>query len=223
MKIKSLTLYSADLAKQKQFYSKLLDTSIESKAEDQFSVQIGWTKLTFKKTLDQRKYHYCFLIPSNLLNQAIEWISARFNLIQSDDGTVHRQVDWNADSIYFLDGNDNIAEIIVRFDIKSNHGSEFSPASLLCIHEIGAPTTDIPKLNAQFESYLDTKFWKGNYTRFGTNGDLDGIFLMVNTEVKKEWYPTNIATHSLPFEASIESNGTVKNLSFKNGEILKIK
>jgi len=44
---------------------------------DFFTLKIGWSELTFQKSDKEHKYHYCFLIPSNKLNQALEWIEKR--------------------------------------------------------------------------------------------------------------------------------------------------
>lgn len=220
MKFKSLILNSSDLNAQKVFYTEVLESNLISESENQFTVELGWTQLTFIKSDDDRKYHYCFLVPSNMLEQASLWLTPKVSLIESEEGFIHKQGEsWNADSLYFLDGNKNIAEIIVRYDLKNEEPGPFSSKNLLAVNEIGASSTDIKKLNSQLETLLGTSFLRGNFTRFGTNGDNEGLFLMVDHQIKKEWYPTNIPTYSVPFDIVVESNGTEKHLSFFEGEV----
>jgi len=37
---------------------------------------------------------------------------------------------------------------------------------------------------------------KGDLERFGTNATQEGLFLRINNEVKKTWYPTEVASTS---------------------------
>jgi len=74
MKFRKLKLYTNKLELEKRFYSEVLGFQITYKSSDSFSVKIGWSELTFEKSEIENKYHYCFLIPSNKLNEALEWL-----------------------------------------------------------------------------------------------------------------------------------------------------
>ena len=220
MKIKEITLYSNNILNQEHFYGNVLGFDILEKSEKEFSVQIGFSKLSFKKSEKNHKYHYCFLIPSNKLQESIEWLSLRLDLIKIEGEKVTQIFEnWNAESVYFYDGNGNIAEFIVRYDMKNETSDKFNISKILCVNEIGMTTNNIPKINQELENYLGTKFWKGDYTRFGTNGTQNGVFLLVNNEVKKEWFPTQLFTESSPFYTTVEVEGKVFYFCFEDGKL----
>ncbi|MFT4758702.1 MAG: hypothetical protein ACI9XO_000271 [Paraglaciecola sp.] len=65
------------------------------------------------------------------------------------------------------------------------------------------------------EDELDSKFWKGDDLRFGTNGTEEGLFLLPNYELKKEWFPTNLPVEPSPFLALIENENKECVVEFK--------
>lgn len=208
MQIKELILFSNQIEAQKEFYKNTLGFSATESGTDKFSIRAGETKLSFQHTDEETHYHYCFLIPCNQLENAINWLKPRLNIIEDDAGTViHRFESWNANAVYFYDGNSNIVEFITRHDLKNETDSPFNLENILCVNEIGMPTTNISKANRQLETELGTQFWKGDLERFGTNGDQNGLFLLPNYRNKPGWYPLNQPIHSSPFEALIVNNG----------------
>ncbi|HSQ85912.1 MAG TPA: hypothetical protein VLM43_14455, partial [Desulfobacterales bacterium] len=86
MKFKKLTLYTKELEVELNFYSKILGFEILEQNSDSFTAKIGWSELTFKKSETQHIYHYCFLIPSNMLNQALTWMEKRTEIIEIENG-----------------------------------------------------------------------------------------------------------------------------------------
>ncbi len=220
MKIKSLTLFTNKLSKQQDFYTKTLGFELLDEAQDSFVIQVGFTKLKFKLRTKHYKYHYCFLIPSNKLSESISWLQERLELIKIEEERVIQHFEnWNADSVYFYDGAGNLAEFIVRYDLKNENQEAFSLSHILSVNEIGMPTHNVAKMNAQLEDKLNSKFWKGDLERFGTNGTQNGLFLLVNNEVKETWFPTELETQSSPFEATVDVAGTVFDIKFYNQEI----
>ena len=220
MKLKFLTLFTNQLPEQKDFYTKTLGFELLNNAKDSFAVQVGFTKLKFKLSEEDVKYHYCFLIPSNKLNESIGWLQDRLKLIRIEgDRVIQNFESWNADSIYFYDGAGNLAEFIVRYDLKNESEEAFDLPQILCVNEIGMPTNDVAKINTVLEEKLNSKFWKGDLERFGTNGSQNGLFLLVNNELKKTWFPTEVITQSSPFEAIVEVDGNIFDIKFYNQEI----
>ena len=53
MKIRELQLYTNELDKTKAFYTSILAFELIDETENQFSLQIGWTKLTFVKSEEE--------------------------------------------------------------------------------------------------------------------------------------------------------------------------
>ena len=203
MKFKKLILYTNKLDSEFKFYSETLGFKVIEQSTNSFSVKVGWSVLTFEKSEKEYKYHYCFLIPANKLDQALEWMEKKTEIIDIENGRKTQNFEtWNADSFYFYDASGNIAEFIVRYDLKNNDNSDFEISKVLGINEMGMPTSDVKKINNQLESELKTEFWKGDLKSFGTNGSQEGIFLLPNYEFKDIWFPTSVKIKSEPFEAN---------------------
>lgn len=221
MKFKQLHLHTNQLASEKQFYAETLGFAIIEESATHLSFQVGWTILTFQQSELAHKYHYCFLIPCNQLQEALEWMEKRWQVVEIEEGakTVHFD-DWNADSFYFYDGSGNIAECIVRYDLQNESEETFDASSFLCVNEMGLGSNNIVKINMQLEEELSTKFWKGDYVRFGTNGSQEGLFLLPNYEKKEIWFPTEISIEPEPFEAWIENEGQNYAVIYENGTLI---
>lgn len=220
MRFKKLILYTNKLEEEFYFFSKKLGFKIIEQNKNSFTAKIGWSKLTFKKSEKQRTYHYCFLIPSNLLNQALEWMESKVEIIEIEAGRKIQHFEtWNADSFYFYDASGNIAEFIVRYDLKNERNDSFDNSMVLCVNEIGMPTKNIEVLNNQLQHEIKSNFWKGDMERFATNGNQEGIFLLPNYEIKDIWFPTKIIIKPEPFETIVENEGNEYLIEFNNEKI----
>ncbi len=221
MKIKKLKLYTKTLELEKEFYSKTLGFEVIENFSNSFTLKVGWSELTFEKSKKDYKYHYCFLIPSNKLTQALEWMQKRVKIIDLENGKkTQRFESWNADSFYFYDASGNIAEFIVRYELENHEYSDFKISDVLCVNEIGMPTKDVVNLNNQLQDNFGTEFWKGDPQRFGTNGSQEGLFLLPNYNIKEIWFPTSIKIKPEPFSAVIINNGKKYFMEYKNEELI---
>jgi hypothetical protein len=126
---------------------------------------------------------------------------------------------WHAESVYFYDGSGNIAEFIVRYDLHNDTKTPFDVSQIISVNEIGMPSNNSEKLNQELEEKINSKFWKGDLKRFATNGSQNGLFLLVNNEFKKEWFPTTIFPKSAPFEAEVDIDNTCHKIEFKNQKL----
>lgn len=220
MKFKKLELYTTTLESELKFYSETLGFEIVAQNAHFFSVKVGWSELWFKRSEKVSHYHYCFLIPSNKLDQALAWMEQRTEVVTLEKGRkIQNFESWNADAFYFYDASGNIAEFIVRYDLKNNDSYDFDSSQILGINEMGMPTADIRKTNDQLETELQTAYWKGDLERFGTNGSQEGIFLLPNYNLKDTWFPTSIKIKPEPFEAIIENGEKEYHLDFRNEKI----
>lgn len=223
MKIKELNLFTNNLELEKTFYSKALGFNILKESYDSFTLKIGWSKLTFTKSNESYKYHYCFLIPSNKLKDALVWIEKRVPVLDIDNGRKMQHFEtWNADSFYFYDASENVAEFIVRHDLKNQTNKPFSIDDVICVNEIGLPTTSIEDTNTILKKELDSYFWKGDKLNFGTNGTQEGLFLLPNYKTRTTWFPTTLNIGPAPFKAIIENNDILYDFEFLN-EKIKVK
>lgn len=220
MRIKKLILYTHKLEEELNFYSEKLGFEIIENSAHLFTVRIGWSDLTFKKSAIERSYHYCFLIPANQLHHAMEWMEKRLEIIELEGGRKIQNFEtWNADSFYFYDASGNIAEFIVRYDLKNESHKGFDISNVLCVNEIGMPTKHIETLNKQLTQEIQTNLWKGDLERFATNGDQEGLFLLPNYLVKDTWFPTDAKIKPEPFEAIVETKGKTYLVEFNNEKL----
>ena len=221
MRIKELTLFTNNLLAQKSFFKNNLKFDLLDESDKEFSIQVGWTKLKFKHSTQNHIYHYCFLIPSNKLNEAIEWLHKKAEIINIEDNRIIQYFkNWNAHSIYFYDASGNLAEFIVRHDLKNDITQPFNLSHLLCVNEIGMPSQDIKKINTHLEEVTSSKFWKGDFERFGTNGSQEGLFLLVNKDVKTTWFPTQVKTEDSPFIITVVINQKEFSFEYVEQEII---
>ena len=223
MRIQKLKLYTNKLEEEKEFYATTLGFRVIESNPNRFTLKVGWSELTFEKSENAHTYHYCFLIPANKLFRALEWMEKRVDIIPLENGRkTQRFESWNADAFYFYDGSGNVAEFIVRHDLKNESYSEFKIADVLCVNEIGMPTKDITKLNTELTHNFGTEFWKGNLHSFGTNGSQEALFLLPNYTQKNVWFPTSVYIKPEPFSATILSNGKKYVMEYINEEVKTI-
>ncbi len=221
MKIREITLFTNQLKEQLHFYKNTLGFRMIHESDKKFTFQAGFTKMTFEFSEQKHVYHYCFLIPSNQLLAAIKWLNPKLDIIKIEEERIIQNFeDWNADSIYFYDGAGNIAEFIVRHDLKNETKNEsFDLSQVLCLNEIGMPTQNVKKINQELEEQLNSTFWKGDLERFGTNGNQEGLFLLLNNQIKKEWFPTHLNTEASPFYGIFEVENYLYTLQFKQAKM----
>ncbi len=216
MRIKKLTLQSNDIARQVSFFKDTLGFTVE-RSENLLSIVIGNSTLEFIDVPVDGKYHYCFLIPCNQIEEAKVWLSQKLELILVENHNYIAHFDtWNADSIYFYDGNGNIAELIARHDLINRSDKKFGLNSFLSINEIGTPTSDTRRLDHQLTNEIGSEFWKGNLDTFSTNGNQHGLFLLPNYLIKKTWFPTPIKVMPLPYTATIIQDENQYQINYKN-------
>lgn len=208
MKFKKLKLYTNQIEAEWEFYTETLGFHPLEHGDRSFSIKVGWSQLMFEKSEKAYQYHYCFLISANHLSQALEWMERRTTVLFIEGGRkIQHFAAWNADSFYFYDASGNVAECIVRHDLMNQDERVFDSSKILGINEMGMPTDDIRTLNEQLEKELKTTFWKGDMTRFGTNGSQEGIWVLPNYKQKEKWFPTSVKIKPDPFEAIVENKG----------------
>lgn len=224
MKIKHLILHTNRLSEQKHFYQDILGCDKQEDSENAFSVQIGWTTFEFRASAEAHLYHYCFLIPSNKLEEALEWIEAKVDIIDTGSNEKITFFDtWNAHSFYFYDGAGNIAECIVRHDLDNTSTSAFQLSDLLCVNEIGMPTENIEFTVNVLQNAFGLPLWRGDLERFGASGSEEGLFLLPNIHKKEIWFPTDIKITRAPFSIIFENDGHSYSFDYINGKIVDVK
>ena len=221
MRIKKLTLQSNNIECQASFFKNLLGCNVRQ-LENLISIKIGTSILEFVNAPVYGKYHYCFLIPCNQIEEAKEWFSNKLDLIPVEDNNFIANFEsWNAQSMYFYDGEGNIAELIARHDLQNESDEYFGIHSFLSVNELGNPTSDPRSINQQLNEIIGSQHWKGDLDRFATNGDQHGLFLLPNYTIKKTWFPTQIEIKPLPYSALIVHKEKEYAITYEN-EIMEI-
>ncbi|MDM1348313.1 glyoxalase [Myroides marinus] len=214
MNILSINIQTNNLEVSKQFYTEVLQLPIIESLEENFTLQVGQSILTFEQTdVNVEIYHYAFNIPSNQIENALVWAKAHLSLIENVEGNLVTTFEtWKAKSIYFTDNNGNILEFIAREDIQVNVQGDFSPSQIINISEMGI-VTEQPMVQAEklIADYGLSYFEKNEPTeQFLALGDDHGLLIMVTPN--RNWYPTSIAAQFTPAEIMIESNELVVSL-----------
>lgn len=128
------------------FYTGSLELNLVESGEGSFAVQCGQTVLAFTQVEDPepRQYHFAIDIPTNKLEEALQWAKARFPIATKPDGTTIYSFDsWNARAFYFLDADRNILEFITRGNSPSDSPEPFSADHILYISELGVVTENV--------------------------------------------------------------------------------
>ncbi len=217
MKINSLTIQTPDISKTEHFYANVLGFNIVTKSDTSVSFQIGDTLLECILVENQDPiYHLAFNIPRNQLQEAIEWMSNKLQLLTiGEDEVVTEFNDWNAKAIYFFDDTGNLLECIARQDLQNNTETPFSIHSILNISEIGI-INEQPLLlaNTLFEKHNISLFDKNkNSNDFATIGDDDGLLVVVKPN--RNWYPTQIPAKQFFTKIKIQNNDVITDLVFE--------
>lgn len=219
MKIKELQLYTAQLETQTTFYTEVLGLEIIAQTKSTISFQIGNALLEFSYRAEFTPYHYAINIPANKEQEALEWLKKRVAILKYEGNEIQYFDFWNAYAIYFYDADHNIVEFIARKNLKNNATEAFNVSSLLGISEIGLPTFDINQEYQLLNKKTGIEIHSGNLERFCALGDENGLFIMINKNEKKEWYPTLDKPYSSDFKIIFMEKGEEYKFVYKGEKL----
>src|SRR5438046_10367691 len=99
MDIQMLTLSTADLAAQRDFYYGVLKLPVLDYNDQHLVIQVGKTQLTFVQASVEGVYHFAFNIPENQFAEACNWLPVP--RIKANDGRDEFfSESWNAHMVY---------------------------------------------------------------------------------------------------------------------------
>lgn len=205
MRIKELLLLTNNIAETKLFYNQIIGFKTVKETKKSISFTVGTSKLTFELTdiKHNPKYHFAFNIPSNKIEEALEWILQKTNLISAENSYITEFHNWRAKSIYFFDNNKNILEFISRSDLNNNNDNPFSIEQILNINEIGL-VTDMPiQTGNEITHQKEIDFFlkgpkKDNFVAVGSDDAL-----LVISSPNRNWYPTQEKAEKWKVRATI--------------------
>ena len=177
------------------------------KLKQAFLSQLELQKFIFELTEENQnpKYHFAFNIPTNTLNDAINWTLQRTSLIETENSFISDFENWNAKAIYFFDNNHNILEFICRTDLNNPTDKPFSFETILNINEIGLVIDQPLQIgNEIIEKTRIEYFSKGPKREdFVAVGNESGLFVISNPN--RKWYPTQEMAEKWKVKGKIKS------------------
>lgn len=198
------------------FYVDILEFQLLKRTRHTGSLKIGSGILTFKFKENVRPGHFAFNIPSNREEDALKWLRKRVQILSFEGVEITDFKSWNAKAIYFFDNDLNIVEFISRKKIKAFNEKDFSSNSILNISEIGLVTTELEKTYQQLNRFQKIAVFDGNIERFCAVGNEEGMFVLINPEIKN-WFPSDDEAFVSDFRIMGDFN-----FEFVNGEINEI-
>ncbi|WP_046743570.1 VOC family protein [Kordia zhangzhouensis] len=214
MQINELTLFTTNLEAQQYFYTQVLEFPLIAADVEKFTVKLGVSSLTFVKSNHSQQAHFAINISSYKIQQALQWIQKRTDILLCDNETIADFSGWNAEALYFYDKDRNIVEFIARKDLDVVNTHPFSTADLLSISEIGIVSTDNKSIYDELNKLRPIEIYDGSFDRFCALGNAEGLFILVNKN-KKKWFPTNEEA----FIADFRIKGDY-NFAYINGSIV---
>ncbi|MGX7668651.1 VOC family protein [Flavobacterium pedocola] len=218
MQLLEVHLLTDSLRETEFFYKEKLGFKVVEQTDELLCFEVGISKLWFHQTerLQKPVYHFAFDIPENQLEEGLEWVRSKAELIPYEkDKFIVDFSNWNAKSFYFYDNNGNILEGIVRYDLLNICNNSFDANSFLKISEIGFAVLDVLTFCDEVNFMYGTDFFEKQPKRenFSVLGDDHGLFIV--SSLNRHWYPTEQTAISFWTKVIFEMEGKVFQLSFE--------
>lgn len=219
MKIRSVDLLTRRFDEMKHFYIDCLGFPLKSHSSEAFTIEVGYTALTFQKTQstdDDPKYHFAMNIPAKQWSNAKEWLtkkgctllptpSVEEANIQSIEHDVVFFGALQAFSLYFHDPAGNLVEWIARENLEDLSTGTFQIESVLNISEVlFAFDRDLPRAMEKLCDHFPVEPYTGDKKRFQILGDDEGTFIL--NDIRRGYYPTQQKAEIHPLRMSVVSD-----------------
>lgn len=139
-----------------------MELDITESRDEQFTVNVGESAITFHQSKDPSLYHFAINIPGNQFSLMKLWMQDR--LVLNQDGGINEiyYSSFDADSMYFEDPAGNLIELIGRR--KRDMFGELTTAAFLNVSEVGIVTPFVAEVGDQLQDF-------GIPLRHGTEAD----------------------------------------------------
>ena len=204
---KSVVLYTSQLKSLRRFYMNLLELEILQSTDEEFTVQVGESKVTFKQFDQPAFYHLAINIPGNQFSMMKYWMKDRLTLNREGGIDEVYFPSFDADSMYFEDPAGNIVELIGRR--KRDMFGNISSAAFLNISEIGIVTPFITEVGDELQD-LGIPLRGGTETspdKINFLGRDDTFFVLVPP--KRKWYFSQQKSKTFPLEVTLENGSQI--------------
>ena len=220
MLLKEIKLQTKNVSAIYNFYNHVLQLPVTKPGSTGIVITAGKTNLFFEEVTGEADpfYHFAFNIPSNKIEEALQWLNDRVQVLWMEDyeSYIAAFTAWHARSVYFKDPAGNILELIARFDLHDTTSEPFSALQIRNISEIGI-VLPIEKFDKEVDDLLQ-KFQMNYFSRqppmkhFRAIGDDEGLLIVVPEH--RNWYPTNIPGCIFPLTVKFEIAGKENQFSY---------
>lgn len=218
MKIEFLKLYTARLEEQLTFYKDVLGLPIKKSSDSSFQVMMGYSQVEFYRKESATPYHLALHIPAKQEEQALEWLQKRVSILKDGNNEIIDFPAWKARSVYFYDADRNIVEFISRKDFFEPAFKNFSEESIIGISEIGMATENVEEKFRFLNDNFGLQKFTGDYEQFCATGDDEGLFIIINKNLK-DWIPTGDQAFASPFEVKFSVEKASFGMAFNNDRL----
>jgi|SRR5690625_105978 len=205
---KSVVLFTNKLKLLKRFYMNVMELEIIYSTDEEFTIHIGTSKLTFRKSEQNAFYHFAINIPGNQFSLMKAWMKNKVTLNREGGRDEVYFSSFNADSIYFEDPAGNIIELIGR-----RHRDLFghpSAASFLNISEVGIVTSAMIETGDKIQDLAKIPLRQGteiNPNSLNFLGKDETFIVLVPPE--RRWYFSQKYSKIYPLEITLTNEITL--------------
>lgn len=185
----------------------ILDLKITKFSDEEFTITIGESSLTFKQYDQPAFYHFAINIPGNQFSMMKYWIKERVTLNREGGIDEVYFPSFDADSMYFEDPAGNIIELIGRRN-RDMFGN-LTSAAFLNISEIGIVTPFVTEVGDQLQDF-------GIPLRGGTEVNPDDLNFLGRGETfivlvppERKWYFSKKMSQTHPLEVTLKNSGHI--------------
>lgn len=180
MHIATVTLPTPNPDAVAAFYRDVLDLPVTGR-----QVSVGHSRIELTDAEESPgSQHLAFNIPADSFTAAKEWLRARTPLLTRDEQEeFHFGPPVDADSVYFLDPDGTILELIARAAVPAAHrAGEFDAGQIVGVSEVGVPVRSVPETVEQLGIRLGLTPLVRIGDGFAAVGDQDGLLILVLPE-----------------------------------------
>lgn len=201
---KSILLYTNKLKLMKRFYVNILELDVIESEEEQFSVNIGTSTVSFKQSDTPSFYHLTLNIPGNQFFIMKLWIQERLALNQEGGISEIHYPNFDSDSIYFDDPAGNIVELIGRR--SRDQFGDLTSAAFLNIGEISITTPFVADVGEQLQDFGIPLFQKTEIKPTSINFLGKGDSFIVLVPPKRRWMFSKRTAETHPLQITLTDN-----------------
>jgi len=198
---KSIVLFTNKLKSLRRFYGNVLELDISESSNEQFTVKVGESTITFIQSFRSACYHIAINIPGNQFSVMKYWMRDRVSLNRDESRDEVYFPSFDADSMYFNDPAGNVVELIGRR--KRDLFGSLTTASFLDVSEIAITTPFVTEVGEQLQDF-------GIALRGGTEANPGSVnFLgkddtfIVLVRPSRKWYFSKKLSETHPLEITL--------------------